>query len=254
MEKGKAAANGFEGDSKAMEFGEYFTVGQDATEKEPSIPSVLLVLPLEPDLPFPSTSSLAPPTTASTYTNYRLLTPTVLHTLSSIQHAYTHHSQLIHALSNRLTSAGVFDDPGVKVELWWREDGNKEVHVTFGGEWRIGDVRQALGVWAGEETWYDLIDLRSSPTRATSEEEHDAIVSTFVLPSLNDATRSLSPVSSVWLDDVASQPSFEYGLDQEELVERNWKMEGEDYDLEVRTFLTEVEEAQRGRLLDFSML
>lgn len=256
--KGKAV----EGELKAREtraaFGEFF--GGVEVVEEMSIPSVLLVLPLEPELPFASSSSLESLSpSSSSFTNFRLLTPAVMHTLESIQSAYTHHSHLIRALSNRLTSAGVFDDPTTTIELCWREDGNKEVHVTFMGEWRIGDVRQALGVWPGEATWFDLVDLRESkekePTtseREAEEMEHDTIVSTFVLPSLDDATRSLSPVSSVWLDDVASQSSYEYSFDQEELVDHHW--EEESYDEEVRTFLSEVEEAQRGRLLDFSML
>lgn len=250
-----------------------------------TVDPVMLVLPLEPTLalPYPSDNAIIPGSTSS---SYRLLTPTVLHSLHSIQNAYESHAHRIRALSNRLTSAGVFDDPGVAVEMIF-SDGEKLVEVRFPSSWSRRDVEQACGEWRGAERWYDIlggeaappVSVASSSDRGTTDEllshsslavtddsrstldeddfaEHDDIAATFVLPTVEHASPVLSPEASHWSESWDSH-DVTWGVadDDSDGESRVWASDGEtDAEVErrgyasgVRSFLEELEMVERER-------
>lgn len=163
---------------------------------------VVLLLPLEPALALAAddVDSFDGPSSS-----YRLLPDTVLSSLDAIQQAYATHANRVRALSNRLTRAGVFDDPATAVELVFVSDGRKEVHLTFGPKWTRRDVCQAAGGWRGAEgTFWEVLggeEAGSSVPSVRSDEmdEHDAVKSTLVLPNNPlsfDATTYSSPAFS----------------------------------------------------------
>lgn len=194
------------------EFKSFF--GVEAAEKVAGVEAaaeatpVVLVLPLEPAL---ALSNDVEYDHAGPSSSYRLLPPTVMHSLDAIQMAYTRHAHRVQALSNRLARAGVFEDPTTDVQLVFLVDGRKEVHLTFGPQWNRRDVSQAAGGWRGEEaTFWDIsggdeaVDSLLSSVRSDELDmaEHDALKSTLMLPRqadfLSSPSPSISPVSSAY--------------------------------------------------------
>lgn len=218
--------------SKQAEMDLYFTapatvteVASEQAQDQEELPTrlpVVLIIDVEPELSFISTSS-SPSSSALLDPTWRLLTPSVISHFSTITTSYESHAHRIRALHHRLLDAGVFDDQETQtsLEVWRAHDGRevKEVLVTFGAEWDVRDVRNVVGWTGGERAgqWCRVIDLEeeresrmreseelasASEMTATScsehehdsEEIHQAISSTFILPdpySTSDTTSSL---------------------------------------------------------------
>lgn len=224
------------------ELKEFFVAVEQVTA---SAPSVLLSFPLEPELVFDDAgSAFGSSAYASTSsTSFRLITPSVLTSIDRIQDVYTDHARLIRALSNRLTAAGVFDDPGVKVELRFGDDGYKEVHITFPPCWSMQDVRQAAGAWDDlQSSWYSIVDLADTSETASSvaQDWHSDNGATFVFPHAPSTSAVPSPASLLSEGGVSLTDDFEL---------ESWDSASSrgSYDAGIRGFLDEVEEAQRGR-------
>lgn len=211
--------------SKQQEFGMYFgtnKVQQERVESS-SAESVVLVISVEPTLPPLASSSQFDPYSS----DYRLLPHS---TLYQIQAHYRIHAQRIHQLHESLLKAGVFDDSATQVEAvgFWDELAGKEVrqvHVTFGPNWSVRDVRLAVGEWRegseceGEEKWFWIRDLQVEKEEmeqaelysledATPYEDdsidselvHNQVSTTFILPALDHSssysTPTISPIPS----------------------------------------------------------
>lgn len=275
---------------KKIEFSSFFgSVAAEASssavvesEAVATVEPVVLVLPLEPSLAL----SLPSDTTAvaSSSTSYRLLTPTVLHSLHSIQNAYESHAHRIRSLSNRLTSAGVFDDPGVGVEMIF-VNGEKLVEVRFPASWSRRDVEQACGEWRGAERWYQILggdtapvsfasssdlgpldDLASHSSLAATDDSlstlddddfavHDDVVSTLLLPTVDHAmSPTLLPESSHWSESWDPH-GVTWAVEDSDSESRVWASDAESdteeeqrgYVSGVRSFLEELEMVERER-------
>lgn len=246
---------------RAAEFRAFF--GPIPSTPAPATSPIILVLPLEPSLSFPSSlgSSIEDPA------SYRLLPPHLLSSIATLDAAYTLHANRLRTISNRLTNAGAFDDPEVAVSLEWGEEG-KEVRVSFGGNWERRDVEQAVGAWRDEEAWWEILDPHEEGALGGSEmgcelgsegrdeEEHDLVASTFVLPAPGlSEPGTPSPTSSHWSGELEPQDA-PWNFEVEEATEQWWSDGASEvwgasseasYESGVRTFLEELEGVERER-------
>ncbi|KAL8283617.1 hypothetical protein RQP46_005412 [Phenoliferia psychrophenolica] len=238
---------------------------------------VVLVIPLEPSLSLPLSSTT---NTLSDSSSYRLLNPAVLTSLHAIQLAYESHAHRVRGLSNRLTCAGVFDDSNVDVEMIFIGS-EKFVEVRFPTSWTRRDVEQACGEWRGAERWYDIhggepptppaLDegqtddlgswrgtLTDESLSTLDEDEHDHIASTFILPTIDHVAGSLvspeiSPEASHWSESEGwDAPADQATWGESDGESRVWgsdstsETDNEDQ-REVRSFLEDLETLERER-------
>ncbi|GAA5927711.1 hypothetical protein JCM1841_006016 [Sporobolomyces salmonicolor] len=100
------------------DFAKYFAGVEPAVEAEAEAgsgaESVTLYLVLDPELPFASTSSSAAASASSAEAfepSYRLLPTSVVMAFTALTQSYTSHAHRLRALINRLSAAGLLDDP-----------------------------------------------------------------------------------------------------------------------------------------------
>jgi len=111
------------------EFAQYFSVPQVAEDP------VSLCLVLDPEIPFASTSSSSPlPAQSIDFdASYRLLPPSVLSVFEHFTQSYTSHANRLRSLINRLSSAGLLDDPSaLETGMYLDQNTGKRIwKVTF---------------------------------------------------------------------------------------------------------------------------
>jgi hypothetical protein len=219
-----------------------------ASLPSPFMANVSLNVPLEPSLPagfddFSQDSS-------------RLLPRSFLASLRDIQEHLDVHRIRLRSLLDRLERAGCFDDENVR---FWDPSGGM-LAIEFGGWWTATDVRQALGVWDGQKTWFDIIDHQSTPPREPLDLScptlHDIVADTFVLPSVAAIDSPPPPTSS---PSPSTGIEMDYSLSDSESISdmSSWNKDmeysssshlsssfrsGSSYRSDVRAFLAQVED------------
>lgn len=128
--KGKGAIEGQRMKENIQdEFAQYFSVPQVAEDP------VSLCLVLDPEIPFASTSSSSPlPAQSIDFdASYRLLPPSVLSVFEHFTQSYTSHANRLRSLINRLSSAGLLDDPSaLETGMYLDQNTGKRIwKVTF---------------------------------------------------------------------------------------------------------------------------
>jgi hypothetical protein len=210
------------------------------------VSNVSLRIPLEPALPVHFGDM------SDTEGSSRLLPRSFLASLRDVQELLDLHRVRLRSLLDRLERAGCFDDTDVR---FWEPggggDGRGPLVIEFGGWWTAADVRQALSVWDGKQTWFDIID--HSQERVDEQPDlscpalHDAVADTFVLPSVPEACR-VSPLSpdtegedEAWSDSGLLSSVMSWESDMDDSGSDGLLSSSDSYRNDVRAFLVQVE-------------
>jgi len=208
------------------EFAEFFTVPVQAVEP------MSLLLVLDPEIPFASTSSSSPAPSSSEFdASFRLLPASVLSVLENFTQSYSSHALRLRSLINRLSAAGLLDDPSsLEAGMFVDSTNGKRIwkvifldgFLTRGrlesilrGYDREGSIgmmdweskvtnwngSQKLGKGEGQWWWIEgggttttvsSIDLDNLSDPTPSTYLHSPVESTFFYPTLSSAASSAS--------------------------------------------------------------
>ncbi|GAA5875489.1 hypothetical protein JCM1840_005986 [Sporobolomyces johnsonii] len=216
--KGKGA---FEGSERLRErqadFAQYFAGVESAAveeEAESDAEPVTLYFVVDPELPFASTSSdsSSAATTSSVEfdPSYRLLPTSVLTAFTALTQSYTSHAHRLRALINRLSAAGLLDDPssleaGMCVDV---ESGKRVWRVVFRDGFvtrsRVesvlrGDDDETGGMYPDGSGWEAKVTSWTSRRAAPGEGQWWWIASGDTAPSSLDLDDVTNPAPSTYL-------------------------------------------------------
>ncbi|GAA5966373.1 hypothetical protein JCM3765_005081 [Sporobolomyces pararoseus] len=225
--KGKGSIEGQRlKENVGAEFAQYFSVPVQAAEP------ISLLLVLDPEIPFASTSSSStalPSASLEFDPSYRLLPASVLSVLDTFTQSYSSHAHRLRSLINRLSAAGLLDDPSsIEAGMYLDSNSGKRIwKVAFldgfltrnriegilrgyeGGSGSMGwesKVSNWNKLGKGEGQWWWIEGGSTSPLASTTATN----ISSIDLDTLSEPTPSTylhSPVESTFFSPSSSSSS-----------------------------------------------